>query len=133
FVLDILRQSEAEFRAAVADTVPGADVHVLPNMRARILAYGPEAAMTRVAGLAEIPDDAWQLRGERGISYAEEVPEGSTITAGTWWPEGYTGEPLVSVDADLAQALGLNIGDRLTVSLLGVERGARIASFRRLE
>src|SRR3546814_15027898 len=43
------------------------------------------------------------------------------------------GEPLVSVDAGLAQAAGLEVGDYLTVGLLGVERRARIANLRRID
>jgi putative ABC transport system permease protein len=39
----------------------------------------------------------------------------------------------VSVDERFAKALGLKLGDRLTVALLGVERTATIASFRRIE
>src|SRR5690606_24754751 len=54
-------------------------------------------------------------------------------TAGKWWPKGYSGEPLVSIDEDFAAAVGLHIGDRLTVSLLGVERTATITSLRRLD
>jgi putative ABC transport system permease protein len=89
--------------------------------------------MTRVADLEEIPDGAWQLRGERGISYSVDVPENSTLTAGEWWPKDYDGEPLVSIEDELAQALGLNVGDKITIGLLGVERSATIASFRRLD
>jgi len=61
------------------------------------------------------------------------VPEGNTLTAGQWWPRGYSGPPLVSVDEQLAQTLGLKLGDRIAVSLLGVERSATIASFRRID
>ena len=89
--------------------------------------------MIRVADLKEIPDDAWPLRGERGLTYSDAVPEGNSLTAGKWWPRGYSGEPLVSVDERLAEALDLKLGDRLTVGLLGVERSARIASFRRID
>jgi len=80
-----------------------------------------------------LPDGAWPLRGDRGITYAEELPEGSVITAGEWWPKDYSGEPLVSVSDELAQAIDLKIGDKLTIGLLGIERTMRIASFRRIE
>ncbi len=89
--------------------------------------------MTRVADLETIPDGAWPLRGERGLTYSDTVPEGNAVTAGKWWNPDYAGEPLVSVDAELAEVLGLKIGDYLTVGLLGVERSARIASFRRID
>ena len=89
--------------------------------------------MIRVADLKEIPDNAWPLRGDRGLTYSNEVPEGNVLTAGEWWPKDYAGEPLVSVDDDLREALGLKLGDRIAVSILGVERSAKIASFRRID
>lgn len=133
FVLDVPRERAADFRAAVAAAAPGAQVRMVPNLRGAILAYGPPGAMTRVADLTKVADNAWALRGERGLTYSDRVPEGNTVTAGAWWPGDYSGAPLVSVDEKLAEAIGLRLGDRLSVSLLGVEREATIASFRRIE
>ena len=133
FVLDVPRLRLAEFESAVRQTVPGAKIRAVPAMRGAILAYGPQGAMTRVADLKSIPEDAWALRGERGLTYADAVPEGNTLTAGEWWPKNYAGEPLVSLDERLAEAIDLKLGDRITISLLGVERSARIASFRRID
>jgi putative ABC transport system permease protein len=133
FVLDVPRDHVSEFRRAVAETVPQATIRIVPNLRGAILAYGPAGRMIRVADLKDIPDEAWQLRGERGLTYADAVPEGSTLVVGKWWPKGYLGPPLVSVDEKLANAVGLRLGDRIAVSVLGVEREATIASFRRID
>ena len=133
FVLDVPKDRAGDFRAAVAKAEPGAKVRLVPALRGAILAYGPEQAMTRVADLKTIPDDAWALRGERGLTYSEEVPEGNSVTAGKWWAKDYSGEPLVSIDERLASALNLKLGDMITIGLLGVERSARIASFRRID
>lgn len=133
FVLDVPRDREGEFRRAVQETMPGAGVRTVPALRGKILAYGPEDRMTRVADLQAIPEGAWALRGERGLTYAAEVPEGNSLVAGEWWPKGYSGEPLVSIEDKLAGALGLKLGDRVTIGVLGVERSARIASLRRVD
>jgi putative ABC transport system permease protein len=133
FVLDLPRERAAEFTSIVERAAPHARVRTVPAMRGAILAYGPEDAMTRVADLATIPDDAWPLRGERGLTYSDRIPDGNVVTAGKWWAKGYAGPPLVSVDQDLAEAIGLKLGDRLTIGLLGVERTATIASFRRID
>ncbi|MBC2667960.1 ABC transporter permease [Novosphingobium piscinae] len=133
FVLDVPRDRAAAFRAAVDRTAPGAQVRMVPNLRGAILAYGPAGRMVRVADLKAIPEDAWALRGERGLTYAAAVPEGNVLTAGEWWPADYAGPPLVSVDEKLGASLGLRLGDRIAVSVLGVEREARIASFRRID
>lgn len=133
FVLDIPRDRAGEFRAAVTRAVPGAQLRMVPNLRGAILAYGPAGQMTRVADLKSVSDDAWALRGERGLTYAATVPEGNVLTAGQWWPRDYAGPPLVSVDEKLAATLGLRLGDRISVSVLGVERAATIASLRRID
>ena len=133
FVLDVPREGVRRFELLVEDNAPGAQVRSVPTMRGAILAYGPKDAMTRVSDLEELPEGAWALSGERGLTYAEALPEGNTLTAGEWWPEGYSGEPLVSVDEQLALAAGLEVGDYLTIGLLGVERQARIASLRRID
>ncbi len=132
FVLDVPLAREGDFRALVGRQLPGSTVESVPAMRGSITAYGPPGAMTRVAELEDIPDDAWALRGERGLTYAETLPEGSELISGEWWPKGYAGEPLVSVDEQLAGALDLGVDDRIAISLLGVEREARIASIRRI-
>ncbi|MFC0588356.1 ABC transporter permease [Novosphingobium aquiterrae] len=133
FVLDVPRDRAAAFSQTVLAESPQARVRMVPSLRGAILAYGPADRMTRVADLKTIPDEAWPLRGERGLTYADTLPEGNSLTAGTWWPAGYSGEPLVSVDEKLASALNLRIGDRLTIGLLGVERTAKIASLRRID
>jgi putative ABC transport system permease protein len=133
FVLDVPRARLAEFESAVHQTVPGAVIRAVPALRGAILAYGPADRMIRVADLPSIPENAWALRGERGLTYADQVPEGNSLTEGHWWPKGYTGAPLVSVDEKLRDALDLKLGDSITISLLGVERSARIASFRRID
>ena len=129
FALDVPRPREAEFRRIVTSAAPAAVVKTVPILRGTITAYRD----IRVADLKTLPEGAWALRGERGLTYAPTLPEGSTLTAGRWWPRGYAGPPLVSVDERLAQALNLRIGDPLTVSLLGVERTARVASLRKIE
>ena len=133
FVLDVPKARGGEFTSAVTTVAPTAKVRLVPALRGAILAYGPQDAMIRVADLKEIPEQAWPLRGERGLTYADDVPEGNVVTSGKWWPRGYAGEPLVSIDEKLAAALDLKLGDQLTIGLLGVERTARIASLRRID
>lgn len=133
FMLDLPRERAAEMERIVSKAAPQAKVRQVPALRGAILAYGPENAMTRVADLKEIPENAWPLRGERGLTYSATLPEGNSLTAGQWWPKDYTGEPLVSVDEELAKAIDLKLGDKVTIGVLGVERTARIASFRRID
>jgi putative ABC transport system permease protein len=129
FALDVPRDRVGEFAQTIHQVSPRADIAIVPLLRGTVTAYGS----TRVADLAQLPPDAFILRGERGITYAATVPAGSTLTAGNWWPASYAGSPLVSVEAVQAKALGLKLGDLLTVSVLGQEVVARVASFRTVQ
>ena len=128
FVLDVPSAERDAFRALVEQQAPGAKVEMVPALRGTIVAYNDQ----RVADLEEIPEGAWFLRGERGVTYAESLPPGSELLDGEWWPRDYAGPPLVSLDQEAADLLGLKVGDRLTVSVLGREIEARIASLRRV-
>ncbi len=75
----------------------------------------------------------WVLRGDRGLSYAIDIPDGNEITAGSWWPSDYRGPPLVSFSAKEANELGIVVGDTITVMVLGREITATITSLRALE
>lgn len=78
----------------------------------------------------EVAGGHWALSGDRGVSYAATPPPGGTITAGTWWAADYAGPPLMSFAAEEGQELGLKLGDRITVNILGRDLTATIANFR---
>ncbi|WP_086608933.1 ABC transporter permease [Erythrobacter donghaensis] len=133
FVLDVPRDKEPRFFQLIQQDFPKAGIRTVPTMRGAVIAYGPKDKMTRVADLAEIPEGAWALRGERGLTYADTLPEGNRVVEGQWWSPFHDGEPLVSVDADFARAVGLEVGDYLTIGILGVERTARVANLREID
>ncbi len=133
FVLDVPRGETDRFRQTVAGEAEGAEVEVTPVLRGTVLAYGPQEDPVVVAELEELPEGAWGLSGERGLTYSRGLPAGNSLVEGEWWPEDYNGEALVSVDDELARAAGMELGDMVRVGVLGVEHTARIASFRRLD
>lgn len=128
FVLDVPVAEGEKFRSLVGQASQEPGINTVPALRGTITGYGD----VRVSELEDLPENAWVLRGERGLTYSETLPEGSELVEGEWWPAGYDGPPLVSIDADMAETLGIGIGDRLTVSLLGREITAEIASLRQI-
>lgn len=91
--------------------------------------------VTRINGQTarDVAGDHWILRGDRGVTYAASQPDSAELTQGTWWPEDYTGPPLVSFAAEEGAELGLSLGDKLTVNVLGRDIEAEIANFRVVE
>ena len=133
FVLDVPREGEDAFYSTIEERFPDAMIRAVPTLRGAILAFGPEGDMTRTADLERIPDGAWALRGERGITYSDTAPPGSRVVEGEWWGPMYAGEPVVSIDAEFARAAGLEVGDMLTIGILGAERTVRIANLREID
>lgn len=88
--------------------------------------------LTRINGrpAAEVAGDHWVIQGDRGITYAAGLPERTTLTAGTWWDKDYSGPPLISFAAEEAAEMGLQLGDELTINILGRDITGTIASFR---
>ncbi|MGO4175676.1 ABC transporter permease [Bosea sp. TAF32] len=129
FFLDVPSRDSGRFDAFLAEQRPGAKTERVPMMRGRIVAVNE----TRAEDIKASEQSAWVLDGDRGITYAAAIPEGSRISAGAWWPADYRGEPLVSFDAQNATGIGLKIGDRLTVNVLGRNITARVANLRTVD
>ena len=81
----------------------------------------------------DVAGDHWVVRGDRGITYAATPGEKTRITAGTFWPEDYTGDPQISFAAEEAAEIGLKLGDTMTVNILGRDLTATITSFREVD
>ena len=52
--------------------------------------------------------------------------------AGTWWPSDYSGPPLVSMEKEVAEGLGLHVGDTVVVNVLGRDIAAKLANLRKV-
>ena len=72
----------------------------------------------------------WVTQGDRGITYADAQPIGTEVTDGAWWPAGYDGPPQISFSAEEASEMGLQLGDMMTVNVLGRDITAEVTSFR---
>ncbi|WP_114227663.1 MULTISPECIES: ABC transporter permease [Sphingomonas] len=128
FLLDLPADEEAHFRALAARALPGADLRLVPSLRGPVTEVNGQPVATM-----KVPEGAWILRGDRGLTFAADLPAGNRVVAGQWWPHDYRGPPLVSLDADAGTALGLKVGDSITVAVLGRPITAKIASFRTID
>lgn len=129
FFLDIQNGETEAFTQFLKQKAPEGEVEVVPMLRGRILTLGGRAAES----LDPPPEFAWVLSSDRGITYAQTLPEGSVLAGGEWWPADYAGPPLVSFEREIADAFGLKIGDEVTVNVLGRSITATIANLRDVE
>ena len=129
FFLDIPTEQAGPFDQFLRAQAPGAKLEEVPMLRGRIISARGVAAKD----LKPKDDAAWVLQSDRGITYARDVPDGSRLVAGQWWPADYDGPPLVSFEKRIADGLGLKLGDEITVNVLGRNITARIASLRSVD
>ncbi|MEP6826829.1 MAG: FtsX-like permease family protein, partial [Aestuariivirga sp.] len=126
YFIDVQGNEFDKFRETLAAQNGVAEISHTPMLRGRIAKVNGVTADKVKAK----EDGAWALKGDRGLTFADELPQGSTLVSGTWWAKDYAGPPQVSMTDDIAKALDLKIGDKITVNVLGRDVGAALASTR---
>lgn len=129
FFIDVPNAQLQQFTGQLSQEPGVTHVNNTPMLRGRVVAVkGVPAEKVKAS-----PDSNWALKGDRGITYAETLPEGSRLVEGDWWPAGYSGPPLVSLVDDIARGIGVKIGDEITVNVLGRDITARVANLRSVD
>lgn len=131
FVLLDMPRSEFDAVSAFAAATPEVvDLTTTPILRGVVSALNGalppsgEGLDPRLAGVFE---------GDTVLTWAVDPPAGTLIETGEWWPADYSGPPLVSLGTDMRDALGLNLGDTIEVTISGRPLVMTIASFHRIE
>lgn len=129
FMLDIQPHQKEELFALLGEYASPERIMLYPMMRGRIAAINGKPVQE-----SEVDDDVrWAVRGDRGISTSARIPENAKVIQGEWWPEDYAGEPLLSVDKRFLAGMKLNIGDTMTLNILGEEITAIVANARDID
>ncbi len=126
FFLDIQSSQLEEFNQRLSDNTEVDRVETAPMLRGLVTQINSKPA-------AEVGGDHWVLRGDRGISYAAKMPEKTSLTAGQWWPDDYSGPAQISFSAEAAEEIGIGLGDSLTLNVLGRDITATITSLRNVD
>ncbi|MBO6808054.1 FtsX-like permease family protein [Thalassospira sp.] len=78
----------------------------------------------------------WFLRGDRGMSWTDlPTPDmrQNPVKTGQWWKPDSLNENLVSLDAGAARAIGITLGDQLTLNILGQSHVVEVANLRQID
>ena len=153
-VLAVVGQIDANFRAAIARDLPAKapsfffmdiqDAQLAPFER--LMTANPAVTQVQTAPMLsgiltqingrkarDVVGDHWVVMGDRGITFSDAPPAGTTVTAGAWWPKDYTGPAQISFAATEAAEMHLKLGDQVTVNILGRDIAATITSFRKVD
>jgi putative ABC transport system permease protein len=129
FFIDIQPDQLADFDALVRAQPGFGDLESVPMLRGRIVRLKD----IPVEQLPPPSTERWVLEGDRGLTWSAQPPRGSRLVEGSWWPADYRGPPLISLDAEVARAFDLKLGDHLSVNLLGREITGTIANLREVD
>lgn len=123
FFVDIQPDQIDGFRERLDNDAAVSRVDTAPMLRGIITQINGQSAEEASGG-------HWVTQGDRGITYADTQPSGTDVTEGEWWPESYDGPPQISFSAEEATEMGLQLGDMMTVNVLGRDITAEVTSFR---
>lgn len=126
FFVDIQRDQMAGYTERLENDPAVSRIDSAPMLRGVITQINNTPAR-------EYAGEHWVLQGDRGVTYAEAPSDGTRITAGKWWAADYTGPPQISFAAEEAEEMGLKLGDRVTINILGRDITGEITSFREVD
>ena len=93
--------------------------------------------MTAINGqpITEAQKDSHEsFRRELNLSWTAELPEGNKVTEGQWWDEVDSAATIapMSLEDEIAEELGLTLGDRITFSVGGLTFESEVVNTRTL-
>lgn len=119
FALNIQPHEQRAFEQAL-DQAEVQHSPLYPIVRARLTLINQQAALEQVPEQAR-EDNA--LQRELNLTWRSTLPDDNQVVAGQWWPEEYQAHPNnpapLSIEAALAERLGLRLGDQLEFQLAG--------------
>ncbi|MAR92360.1 MAG: ABC transporter permease [Pseudomonadales bacterium] len=129
FVLNVMPEDAQGF-AAFLQQHQIATQPLYPIVRGRLTHINQQPvqqAVTKEEGEREVE----ALNRELNLSWARALPSDNRILAGSWWDQlPDDGQRRVSIEQELAQRLGVTLGDELEFFVAGQTFSARVASIR---
>jgi len=108
----------------------GIDVpEFVPMVRGRMTTINGEDVKTRTY---PEEDGEWMANREANLSWSATLSDSNEIVDGEWWPAGYDGPPLVSVEEEAAMELGVGLGDRISFLVAGQTIDLTLSSIRKV-
>jgi putative ABC transport system permease protein len=78
-------------------------------------------------------DSYWVIGSDRRSSWVDEVPKDNPLTEGKWWDLSKPDQLQISLDAEVAKNLNINLGDVFTLNIYGREINGKIVNFRAVD
>ena len=129
---DLPPEDGPSFRATAEATAAVTGVDQMPFMHGRVTHIN----QTPISQINVPRRYQWFIRGDRGLSWTDhphKAAQDNRIVTGEWWRTGHDAGRLASLDADIAHALGITVGDQITLNMLGKPQQVTIANLRKID
>tara|TARA_R110002049_G_scaffold71979_2_gene185122 strand:- start:92452 stop:94989 length:2538 start_codon:yes stop_codon:yes gene_type:complete len=129
---DLPPEDSPSFRATAEAMAAVTDIDQMPFMHGRVTHIN----QTPISQINVPRRYQWFVRGDRGLSWTDhphKATQDNRIVTGEWWRTGHDAGRLASLDADIAHALGITIGDQITLNMLGNPQQVTIANLRKID
>jgi len=144
FFIDIQPDQVEAMKLLLRDRGDATPPTLTPLIRSRLAALNGQPVKTEAFSEEEErnrrSDDkeerrkGWYLTREYVLTFLEELPKDNEIVRGTWWFPGQVFEtPLVSLEEEAANTLGLDIGQTVSLDIQGTTLVATVSSIRKVE
>ncbi len=111
---DLQKDQVQNFNNVVAD-IKGYKTHaVAPLVLGRLTRVNGEQLTD-----SSVAERALEANDEHKLSYRLKNIDNTTVDRGEWWPDDYSGPPLVAMEDREADQLQLKTGDKLQFSIMG--------------
>ena len=128
FMINIAEQQVPAMRQTLAqEGIPGESLY--PMVRGRLTHIDGEP-LNRNVTKEEEPDG--RVDRELNLTWTEALPPSTEVAAGQWWQPG-TRAPVVSVEAELAENLGIEVGDSLRFLIGSDVLDVTVANLRKVD
>ncbi len=141
FFIDIQPDQYPQFVDVLQQKFPDSPYKLVPVVRSRL---------TAINGQPIDPEEhkgqrnGWYFTREYALTTSQVLPKDNVLTQGQWWDHTKESDsdgasrtpsdfPLVSVEEDAAENLGLTLGSTLTLDIQGVPIVAKVGSLRQVD
>ncbi|MEJ6655648.1 MAG: FtsX-like permease family protein, partial [Pseudomonas sp.] len=127
FALNILPAEESAFRQALTD-IGARSAPLYPVTQGRLTAINGDAVREHVT--KDSPGER-AINRDLSLTWAADLPADNQLREGQWWEQLPASEShRVSVEAELADSLGVSLGDQLSFVIGGATLEAEVSSIR---
>ena len=130
FFVGIQKGEKEIFEKNILNMDSNAKIEVVPMVSSGIIKINGVNPNTYIQ-----PDNNsyWVIGSDRRSSWVDEVPEDNPITEGEWWDLTKPDQLQISLDAEVAKNLNINLGDVFTLNIYGREIDGEIVNFRAVD